>query len=180
MILFTSSKKMKSIVALCKVFIGGFLLTICVFNFMLGQSVDKGDGAKDDGWVMLQTSHPPYFLIYLFQSVGCHFCEEEKLVMNQIFKEYEDKIIFIGITEGYADKDLQKVYLKETGLDFAYIFPDPHFKQWKRLSIPTFPAKLVMDISGRILFLETGLYLPHDQGGRKRLERLRAFLDELW
>jgi len=36
-----------------------------------------------------------------------------------------------------------------------------------------------MDISGRVLFLETDLYLPDNQGGRKRLERLRAFLEEL-
>jgi len=169
---------MKSIVALCKDILGSFLFTICIFSFIQGQSVDKGDEVKNDDWVMQQTSHPPYFFIYLFQSVGCHFCEEEKLVLNQLFKEYENKIIFIGITEGHEDKDLQEVYLKETGLDFTYIFPDPHFNQWKKLSITTFPAKLIMDISGRILFLETDLYLPDNQGGRKRLERLRAFLDE--
>ena len=80
MTLFTSLKKMKSIAALCKVILGYFLLTICVFIIIQGQSVDKGDGAKDGDVVMQKTSHPPYFLIYLFQSVGCHFCEEERAV----------------------------------------------------------------------------------------------------
>ena len=177
--LVTSLKKMKSIAALCKVIIGSFLFTICVFSFIQGQFVDQGDGAKDCDWGMQQTSHPPYFFIYLFQSVGCHFCEEEKLVLNQLFKEYENKIIFIGITEGHEDKDLQEVYLKETGLDFTYIFPDPHFNQWKKLSIPTFPAKLIMDIQGHILFLETDLCLPDKPEGRENIKRLRAFLEEL-
>ena len=179
MTLFTSLKKMKSIVALCKVFLGCFLLTICVFIIIQGQSVDKGDGAKDGDWVMQKTSHPPYFLIYLFQSVGCHFCEEEKDVINKLYKEYKDKIIFIGITEGYEDKDLEKIYLQETGLNFAYIIPDPDFHRWKRLNIFTFPAKLIMDISGRILFLETDLYLPDRPEGREGIKRLHAFLEEL-
>jgi len=166
---------MKYTSVLFKIIIGSLLPVISI---LWGQTCAREDVTRYNFGLMQQKSHPPYLFVYLFKNVGCHYCEEEKIVINKLYQEYKDKIIFIGITQGHEDKDLEKIYLQETGLDFAYIFPDSEFQRWK-LHIPTFPAKLIMDIQGHILFLETDLCLPDKPEGRENIKRLRAFLEEL-
>ena len=179
MILSIFSEKMKYTSAPFKIILGCFLSVISVLSILWGQAALKENLTQYNVGLMQQKSYPPYIFIYLFKNIGCHYCEEEKAVINKLYQKYKDKIIFIGITEGHEDKDLEKIYLQETGMDFTYIFPDPHFKQWKKLNIPTFPAKLIMDISGRVLFLETDLYLFDRPEGREGIKRLHTFLDGL-
>src|SRR6056297_1760080 len=89
--------------------------------------------------------------LYIIKAYDCPTCSEEYLIMNDFYNKYKKNINFIGFINFSGDKNKQRRIIEGTGIDFK-INIDKNYNRWVRLGIKYFPAKLIVDKKGKIIF----------------------------
>ena len=127
----------------------------------------------------LKSSQPGITFYYIFKFGNCPACREEIFFINDLYKQFNKDINFVGIMSFCGDIEMQKRFLKGTGIKIDKIIYDDDFEKWKDYGFLSYPVKVICNSEGKILFADSTLYLPNDKTGKRHCLKLTQFIERL-
>jgi peroxiredoxin len=115
----------------------------------------------------------PYVLVEQF-STSCPHCIHQAPIMNQLFEKVQadpqlkDKLKFIGAGEGNEATQL-KMWQAFNKVPFPLV-PDPSNTWGKAVNFTPYPVTLVLDKTGKIVFVHIGAFENADE----TLQKIKA------
>jgi hypothetical protein len=116
--------------------------------------------AKADAFTVKDVK-APYLLVEQFNSV-CPHCIAQAPLMNSLFNlvendaQMKDKLKFVGAGQG-DDETKMKRWKASHNVPFALV-PDPDSSFGKAMNFTPFPVIVVLDKTGKILFVQIGAF----------------------
>jgi peroxiredoxin len=108
----------------------------------------------------------PYVLVEQFNT-SCPHCMAQAPVMNALFDKVEkdaqlkDKLKFIGTGQGNEDVQM-KMWMAFHKVPFPLV-PDPDSSFGKALNFTPYPVTVILDKTGKILFVHIGAFETADE-----------------
>jgi peroxiredoxin len=108
----------------------------------------------------------PYVLVEQFNT-SCPHCMAQAPVMNALFDKVEkdaqlkDKLKFIGTGQGNEDVQM-KMWMAFHKVPFPLV-PDPDSSFGKALNFTPYPVTVILDKTGKILFVHIGAFESPDE-----------------
>jgi peroxiredoxin len=121
--------------------------------------------AKADAFA-LQDVKAPFVLVEQFNT-SCPHCMAQAPVMNQLFEKVQgdaalkDKLKFIGAGQGNEEAQL-KMWQAFHKVPFPLV-PDPDNSFGKALNFTPYPVTVILDKTGKILFVHIGSFENADE-----------------
>jgi thiol-disulfide isomerase/thioredoxin len=141
-----------------------------VGNFKFPQPMSDEDakylGLAKAGEFTLQDIKSPYVLVEQFNT-SCPHCMAQAPVMNSLFNSVQqdpalkDKLKFLAMGQGNDDNAV-KMWKAFHKVPFA-LFPDPQSTFGKALNFSPYPVTVVLDKTGKILFVHIGAFDNADE-----------------
>jgi thiol-disulfide isomerase/thioredoxin len=123
-------------------------------------------GLAKPGPFALQDVKAPYVLVEQFNT-ACPHCIAQAPVMNKLFDMVENdaqlkgKLKFIGAGQGNEETQL-KMWKAFNKVGFALV-PDPNNSFGKALNFTPYPVTVILDKTGKILFVHIGTFESADE-----------------
>ena len=114
-----------------------------------------------------EQSHSNIIFYYILKFGNCPACHDEIQYMNQIYRKFKGRIEFKGIIASCGDPDLQKRFIRGSGLKYEKIIVDNNFSRWQKYGFKRYPVKIITNSEGRVLFADSLLYMPKDDNGKE-------------
>ncbi len=112
----------------------------------------------------------PYILIEQFNS-ACPHCMHQAPIMDQLYEKVQqdaalkDKLKFMAVGQG--DNDMKAKGWKVIQKVPFPVIPDPDSKLGKALNFSPYPVSMVVDKTGKILWVEVGAFDSADDALKK-------------
>jgi hypothetical protein len=135
--------------------------TVGAAQFMAPITEDMAQylGLAQAGAFSVKDVKAPYLLVEQFNSL-CRYCIAQAPVMNSLFDlvendaQMKDKLKFVGAGQGDDETKMQR-WQASHNVPFALV-PDPDRSFSKAMNFTIYPVTLVLDKTGKILFVQIG------------------------
>lgn len=123
-------------------------------------------GLAKQGPFTLKDIKASYVLVEQFNT-NCPHCMHQAPIMNQLFDKVQadpqlkDKVKFIGTGQGNEETQL-KMWKAFNKINFALV-PDPNQTFGKALNFTPYPVTVLLDKTGKILFVHIGSFDNADE-----------------
>ncbi len=144
------------------------------FNPPLSAADQQYLGLGKSGEFTLGDLKAPYVLLEILRT-SCPYCMAQAPVMNELYQlvqasSLRSKLKFIGVCESNYQSAAKK-FKADYNVPFPLI-PDPYWEIGNALRIQGTPTMVVLDKSGKVVFVHEGTF---DSAG-KIFQRLRSLL----
>ncbi len=136
------------------------------FPKLLDPSDQKYLGLSGTGPFTLSQVNAPYVVLEAF-GTGCPHCFHQAPTMNKVYNmisgdaKLKDKVKFIAV--GGGDNDMAvTMWRKQLQIPFP-VLADPDLSLTNKLNIPGTPTTIVLDKSGKAVFVEIGAFESADE-----------------
>jgi len=144
----------------------GQMVGIAKFKAPVSEEGAKYLGLAKAAPFTLKDVKAPYVLVEQFNT-SCPHCMAQAPVMNQLFNlvkvdaVLKDKVKFIGVGQGNEDVQV-KMWQAFHKVPFALV-PDPDSSFGKALNFTPYPVTVLLDKTGKILFVHIGAFDNADE-----------------